>query len=84
MLNDFGGPEVISARELAQTWLARRGMRKLIVGIPLPGQAARAFRAGHHLSPDHPHGQITWADWVERAYEGGRVPTAYGRKGRSA
>jgi uncharacterized protein YbjT (DUF2867 family) len=83
MLEDFGGPEILTSRELAQGWLARRGMRKAIVGIPVPGQTGRGFRAGYHLSPDHRQGRGTWHDWIGRAYAGGRVPTAYGRKSQS-
>jgi uncharacterized protein YbjT (DUF2867 family) len=80
MLEDFGGPEVLTTKGLAQTWLARRGMHKRIVSFPVPGKAGRAFRAGHHLCPDHRQGRATWGDWVGRAYAGGRVPTAYSSK----
>jgi uncharacterized protein YbjT (DUF2867 family) len=83
MVQDFGGPEILTSRELAQAWLARREMHKRIVGIPVPGGAGRGFRAGYHLCPDHRQGRGTWSDWIGRAYSGGRVPTAYGRKSQS-
>jgi uncharacterized protein YbjT (DUF2867 family) len=79
-LEDFGGPEVLTTRELAQTWLAHRGMRKRIVSFPIPGKVGRAFRAGYHLCPEHRQGRGTWVDWIGRAYAGGQVPTAYSRK----
>ena len=80
MLEDFGGPEVLTTKELAQAWLARRGMRKRLVSLPIPGKAGRGFRAGYHLCPDHRQGRWTWSDWIGRAYAGGRVPTACSRK----
>lgn len=80
MMDDFGGPEVLTTRELARTWLARRGIRRRIVAVPIPGQAASGFRDGHHLCPDQREGRGTWASWVARAYAGGQVPTAYSRK----
>ena len=83
MLEDFGGPEVLTSRELAQAWLARRAMRKPIVGVPVPGRTGAGFRAGDHLCPDHRQGRVTWHDWIGRAYSGGRVPAAYGRKSQS-
>jgi uncharacterized protein YbjT (DUF2867 family) len=83
LLDDFGGPEILTSRELAQAWLARRGLRKSIVGIPVPGRTGRGFRAGQHLCPDRRQGGVTWHDWIGRAYAGGRVPTAYGRKSQS-
>ncbi len=80
MLEDFGGPEVLTTRELAHAWLARRGLRKRIVELPIPGRSGHGFRAGCHLSPGHRQGIKTWSAWIARAYAGGQVPTAYSRK----
>lgn len=79
IIEDFGGPQVLTSRELGQAWLAQRGERRRIVELPLPGKAARDFRAGRHLCPDQRHGNQTWAEWLEQAYAGGRVPTAYSK-----
>jgi hypothetical protein len=32
--------------------------------VRLPGQAARAFRAGANLAPERPVGQRTWEDFL--------------------
>ena len=80
MLADFGGPEVLTTKEIAHAWMARRGLSKIVVGVPIPGKAGRSFRAGNHLSPEHRDGHGTWAGWVARAYAGGAIPTAYGRR----
>ena len=67
-LPDMGGPEVLSGREIARTWLEVRGMHRAIVPIDLPGKAADAFRNGYHTCPQNRQGQITWREWVERKY----------------
>jgi uncharacterized protein YbjT (DUF2867 family) len=78
MLEDFGGPEVLTTRELAHAWLARRGLRKWIVEVPVPGPAGRGVRAGHQLCPEQRQGHRTWSAWVARSYAYGQVPAAYG------
>lgn len=64
---DFGGPEVLSGRELARIWLAKEGKRRRVVAVPVPGKAAVAFRAGHQLAPGHREGKITFRDFLSRA-----------------
>jgi hypothetical protein len=32
--------------------------------VPLPGKAARAFRAGANLTPDRAVGRRTWEDFL--------------------
>jgi len=46
MVEELGGPEVLTTSELAQAWLTRRAMRRRIVGVPIPGRPGRGFRAG--------------------------------------
>ena len=78
-IEDFGGPEVLTADELALAWSKRRGRRRRVVRVPVPGKAGAGFRAGNHLCPDHRQGELTWAQWLEQAYADGRVPAAYGK-----
>jgi uncharacterized protein YbjT (DUF2867 family) len=61
---DAGGPEIKTAKELAQTWLAARGLKKRILHLPLPGKVIAGFRQGHNCTPDHQVGRITWADYL--------------------
>ncbi|NNH71166.1 SDR family oxidoreductase [Nocardia uniformis] len=62
--SDFGGPEVLTLAELAQTWRAARQRPRRVVRIPLPGRIARAYRAGENTCPDHTDGVLTWAEYV--------------------
>lgn len=68
-LPDLGGPEVLTAGEIAQAWLRARGERRLIINVPLPGKAAAGFRKGHNCVPENPQGTITWRAWLERRYK---------------
>jgi uncharacterized protein YbjT (DUF2867 family) len=59
-VEDVGGPKVYAMRELVRSYLRARGKHRAIVPLPLPGGAARAFRAGANLAPEHAVGQRTW------------------------
>lgn len=61
---DVGGPSVHTGRELARAYRSARGVRRPIVRLPLPGGAARAFRAGHATCPDRDVGSVTWGEWL--------------------
>jgi uncharacterized protein YbjT (DUF2867 family) len=67
-LPDMGGPEVLTVKELARTWLQVRGMRRLILPVHLPGAAAAGFRRGAHTCPQNRQGRVKWREWVERTY----------------
>jgi uncharacterized protein YbjT (DUF2867 family) len=72
-VTEFGGPEVLSAPELARAWLAARGARGRVVPLPIPGSYSRAVREGGLLpAPDAPRGTVTWAGWLART--GGDSP----------
>ncbi len=73
-LADIGGPEVLSAGEMAKAWLAVRGRRRRILHLPLPGKVARGFRRGYNTCPEHKDGTITWAEWLGRAYARQKKP----------
>jgi uncharacterized protein YbjT (DUF2867 family) len=57
---DFGGPEVLTLREVLETWPGR------VRALPLPtvGRVLRGFRAGLNTTREHPHGVQTWAQYV--------------------
>jgi uncharacterized protein YbjT (DUF2867 family) len=61
---DFGGPEVLTSRSIVDTWRARRGGPRWVVGLTLPGAVARAVREGRATCPDHTDGRETWAQFV--------------------
>lgn len=67
--DDFGGPQILSLVEAARQFQAARGIRRRILGLPLPGFAVRA--AGPQTVPRGRHGTTTWAQWLAR-HETGR------------
>jgi uncharacterized protein YbjT (DUF2867 family) len=61
---NFGGPEVLTLEEMAETWRAARGRPRRTVRLPLPGRVARAFREGRNTCPEEAsHGQ-RWEEFV--------------------
>jgi uncharacterized protein YbjT (DUF2867 family) len=44
--------------------LRASGHEKGLVGVPLPGKAARAFREGAQLCPDRRYGTIRWEEFL--------------------
>ena len=66
-LPDLGGPEVLTAGDIAAAWLKARNKRAVVLPLPLPGKVASAFRAGYNCTPNHAEGKITWADWLARS-----------------
>lgn len=65
MVADLAGPKVYPMRELLQGYLDARGKRRLILPVPLPGKAGRAYRAGENLSLESAMtGKRTWEDFL--------------------
>jgi hypothetical protein len=50
--------------DLLRGYLHANHRRRLIMPVWLPGQAARAHRAGANLTPDHADGTRTWEDFL--------------------
>ncbi|NEW46544.1 SDR family oxidoreductase [Nocardia cyriacigeorgica] len=61
---DFGGPELFTLAQLTDTWRAAYGRPRHPIRIPIPGRAARAYRAGSNTCPDHRDGKQTWAEYL--------------------
>ena len=61
---EVGGPEVRTVAELARAYFEVVGQRRRVVEVPLPGKAARAFREGAQLCPDHKYGKIRWEEFL--------------------
>jgi uncharacterized protein YbjT (DUF2867 family) len=64
---DIGGPEVRSHVDLARTYLAHRGSRRLVAALPVPGKIAAGYRAGAHLAPQNPVGSLRFEDYLQRS-----------------
>lgn len=67
-LPDMGGPELLGLDEMARAWLAARGMRRLIVHLPIPGKLSAGIRQGLNTTPQRRAGKVTWAEWLQARY----------------
>lgn len=65
---DMGGPEVLMSKDIIAAWLAARGLRRLVIHLPLPGKAAAGFRQGLNTCSENRQGKVTWAEWLARKY----------------
>jgi uncharacterized protein YbjT (DUF2867 family) len=64
LVPDVAGPQVYPMATLLRGYLRARGKHRLLVPVWLPGQAARAVRAGANLAPDHAVGRRTWEEFL--------------------
>jgi uncharacterized protein YbjT (DUF2867 family) len=64
LVPDIAGPRIYEMSELVRSYLQAAGKHRVLVPMRLPGQAARAFRAGANLSPDRAIGHRTWEDFL--------------------
>jgi uncharacterized protein YbjT (DUF2867 family) len=64
LVPDLAGPRVYELAELLRGYLRAIGRRRPLLPVPLPGAAARAFRAGANLAPDRAVGRRTWEEFL--------------------
>jgi uncharacterized protein YbjT (DUF2867 family) len=64
LVPDMGGPQAYGLAELVRGYLRATGRRRPIMPVRLPGQGARAFRAGANLAPEQAVGRRTWEDFL--------------------
>ncbi|MFD1540740.1 SDR family oxidoreductase [Nonomuraea guangzhouensis] len=64
LVPDMAGPRVYPMKELARGYLKATGKRRLVLSINSPGRAARAYRAGANLAPEHAVGRRTWEEFL--------------------
>jgi uncharacterized protein YbjT (DUF2867 family) len=64
LVPDIAGPRIYPTSELVRGYLrANQRRRRPILPVRLPGEAARAIRAGANLAPDRAAGR-TWEDFL--------------------
>lgn len=69
-IQEIGGPQVLSLGEMARTWIALRQMHRTALPLRLPGKVAAGYRRGDNTcGTEGVHGEITWAQWVQKAYQ---------------
>jgi uncharacterized protein YbjT (DUF2867 family) len=64
LVPDLAGPHVYSAADLIREYLRATHRRRPILPVWLPGQAARAVRAGAVVAPEHATGKRTWEEFL--------------------
>jgi uncharacterized protein YbjT (DUF2867 family) len=62
-LPDFVGPQNLTMRELAEQYLAERGLERRIRSVPMPRRVKEAFDAGN-TSNTGIRGERTWREWL--------------------
>jgi uncharacterized protein YbjT (DUF2867 family) len=63
-VEDFGGPEVLSARRIVDVWRAQHGRPRAVVNLRAPGRTSRALHNGLNTTPEHADGRETWDQFV--------------------
>lgn len=70
-IEELGGPQILSLGEMARKWITLRQMRRAVLSVRLPGKVAAGYRQGDNTcGTEFPHGEITWAQWVQTTYQG--------------
>lgn len=64
LVADLAGPRLYTVPQLLKSYLSAAGNRRPLVPIHLPGQAAKALRAGANLAPDRAVGKRTWEEFL--------------------
>jgi len=64
LVPDLAGPKIYTVAELVKSYLRAVGKRRPLVPVHIPGQAARALRAGANLAPDCAVGRRTWEQFL--------------------
>jgi len=62
-VHEIGGPKVYEFAELLRIYLRAMGKRRMVIGMPTPGAAARILKDGANLTPDHAQGQ-SWEQFL--------------------
>jgi uncharacterized protein YbjT (DUF2867 family) len=80
LVPDMAGPRVYAMAHLLRGYLQARRKHRMMVPVRLPGQAARAMRAGANLAPDRAVGHRTWEEFLaERISSSGDSPALTSR-----
>jgi uncharacterized protein YbjT (DUF2867 family) len=61
---DFGGPQVLTGRQITHAWLKRHNWPRIVFGARWPGAVYRAFAEGRNTCPDHADGRQTWDEYL--------------------
>jgi len=71
--DDFGGPEVLDAADLARAVFTASGRERRVLPVRLPGAVFRGYAEGGNLTPEHADGKITFAEYLAEQPDAGRL-----------
>lgn len=80
----LAGPEVLTTRQLAATYLGARGRQRPILPVRLPGAAFSGPRREAHLAPDRAVGSTTFAEHCSATSPAPRSDSPAAARGRPA
>lgn len=69
---DIGGPEILTAEEIARLTLESLGVRRRVVPLRFPGRMFAALRSGNNLVPGNRVGKRTFAEFAAEQTSRGR------------
>jgi uncharacterized protein YbjT (DUF2867 family) len=72
LVPDLSGPRDYALADLVRTYLRARGLHRALLPLRIPGQAARAIRAGANLAPGPATGQRTWEEFLAASVGSGQ------------
>jgi uncharacterized protein YbjT (DUF2867 family) len=64
LVPDLAGPRIYGVDDLLRAYLQARGLQRTMVPVWIPGEAAKAIRAGANLAPDRAVGRRTWEEFL--------------------
>jgi uncharacterized protein YbjT (DUF2867 family) len=64
LVPDIGGPRVYRMDEMLREYLWAAGKRRPLIPVWIPGNSARAIRAGANLTQDRAVGRQTWEEFL--------------------
>jgi uncharacterized protein YbjT (DUF2867 family) len=64
LVPDVGGPRIYAMAELIRSYLRASGKHRLVMPVPLPGNSARAVRAGAILTPERAVARRSWEEFL--------------------
>jgi len=65
---DISGPEVHRMEELGRSYRRAIGRPARVIGLPMVGRAAAAFKAERHILGEPRYGRQTWAQFLAECY----------------
>jgi uncharacterized protein YbjT (DUF2867 family) len=69
-INDFGGPEILTFKEMFSIWKQYRKRKTLMIPLPsIPLALFKAIEEGKNTNIEQKKGRATWAQWVKDSSE---------------